>query len=254
MIIVISESGQMSNKKSRTRLYIDCEFNSGDVHLVAANQGHYLVNVLRVQVGEIITVFNGRDGEWKAEVIKVGKGKAKISIGIRTAEQTEEADIWYLYAPVKKARVDYIIQKATELGVKRISPVVTKRTNLDRIKYEKLVANAIEAAEQSGRMTVPAIDELFSLEDKLRGWPSDRVLIFCDESGATNAMNGIDPAFNKWAILVGPEGGFSPDERDMIMNQKNAIAISLGPRILRADTAAVAALSLWQTYFGDWHA
>ncbi len=252
MIIVISEPGQMSNKKPRTRLYINNEFKSGDIHLIDGNQGHYLVNVLRVQLGETLKVFNGVDGEWGAEIVKVGKGKAKISIGEKLAEQTNEPDLWYLYAPVKKARVDYIIQKATELGVARIIPVVTKRTNLDRIKYDKLVANAIEASEQSGRMTVPHIEELASLEEKLEYWPDDRVLVFCDEVRHAGQMRNLPSDFQKWAILVGPEGGFSPEEREMIKSQQNAFAVTLGPRILRADTAAVSAISLWQNYFGDW--
>lgn len=243
----------MSNKKPRTRLYIDCEFKSGDIHLIDGNQGHYLVNVLRIQMGETIAVFNGCNGEWLAEIIKVGKGKAKITVCVQTAEQVSEPDIWYLYAPVKKARVDYIIQKVTELGVSRIVPVVTKRTNLDRIKYDKLVANAIEAAEQSGRMTVPHIDEPVPLEEKIGNWPKDRTLIFCDESEGGSPIQNIISGNDKWAIVVGPEGGFSPEEREMIKSLDNAHAVTLGPRILRADTAAVAVLSLWQSYFGDWH-
>lgn len=242
----------MSIKKPRTRLYIDCEFKSGEIHLIDGNQGHYLVNVLRTQLGEMLTIFNGRDGEWSAEIIKVGKGKTKIIIGGQTATQTREPDLWYLYAPVKKARVDYMIQKATELGAGRISPIVTKRTNMDRIKYDKLVSNAIEASEQSGRMTVPQIDELVSLEDKLRDWPKDRALIFCDEAETAGAMADIKPLYEKWAILIGPEGGFSQDERELIRSQTNTISVTLGPRILRADTAAVAALTLWQTFLGDW--
>lgn len=242
----------MSNKKPRTRLYINHEFESGDVHLIDGNQGHYLVNVLRVQTDETLTIFNGIDGEWDARISKVGKGKAKITVGRKIAEQASEPDLWYMYAPVKKARVDYIIQKATELGVSNIMPVVTKRTNLDRIKYEKLVANAIEAAEQSGRMTVPHIEELTSLEDILCDWPDDRALLFCDERGDALQMKDIKPDFGRWAILVGPEGGFSPEERDMIKSHHNAYAVTLGPRILRADTAAVSALTLWQVFFGDW--
>lgn len=244
----------MSNKKPRTRLYINCGFKKGDMHLIEGNQGHYLVNVLRVKEDETLTIFNGFDGEWDARVVKVGKGKTTIAIGQKIEGQTSEPDLWYMYAPVKKARVDYIIQKATELGVRKIIPVVTKRTNLDRVKHEKLVANAIEAAEQSGRMTVPLIEDLISSEDILREWPADRGLLFCDEKGEALQMKDINPDYDKWAILIGPEGGFSPEERDMIKNHKNAYAVTLGPRILRADTAAVSALTLWQVYFGDWGA
>ena len=221
--------------------------------LIDGNQGHYLVNVLRVKVGEYVVVFNGSDGEWHGEITKVGKGKAKITLNDKIADQKNEQDIWYLYAPVKKARVDYMMQKATELGVSRISPVVTKRTNLDRIKQEKILANVIEASEQCGRMTVPKIDEMEPLEERLENWPKDRLLIFCDEAGDALPMNEIPREYDKWAILIGPEGGFTEEERQMVRAHENSVAISLGPRVLRADTAAVAALSLWQSLHGDWH-
>ena len=242
----------MSNKKPITRLYINTDFKAGAVHLVEGNQGHYLVNVLRIRLGDHVLTFNGHTGEWIGEITKVGKGKAKITMREKVSDQIEEPDLWYLFAPVKKARVDYMIQKATEIGVSQISPVTTKRTNLDRIKHDKLVASAIEAAEQCGRMTVPQVDEITSLENMLQNWPKDRALIFCDEAGDAIFMQDVSPVFDKWAILIGPEGGFTPEEREMIRDHKNTIAISLGPRILRADTAAVAALSLWQLTIGDW--
>ena len=203
-------------------------------------------------MGEYVSLFNGSAGEWLAEVTKVGKGKANITVREKVADQLLESDLWYLFAPVKKVRVDYIIQKATELGVSRISPVLTQRTNLDRIKQDKLIANSIEAAEQCGRMTVPDIDAMTSLEDTLKNWPEDRTILFCDEAGDASPIQGLKPSSDRWAILIGPEGGFSPEERQMIRDHKNTTAISLGPRILRADTAAVAALSLWQSCFGDW--
>ncbi len=242
----------MSNKKPRTRVYINENLCALTTFLVDGNQGHYLVNVLRINEGEYVAVFNGRDGEWLGEITKVGKGKAKITIEKKVGIQQEEKDIWYLYAPVKKARVDYMMQKVTELGVSRICPVVTKRTNLDRIKPEKIIANVIEASEQSGRMTIPEIDVMTSLEERLENWPEDRLLIFCDEAGDAVAMDEIGADYKKSAILIGPEGGFTEEERQMIRAHKNSIAISLGPRVLRADTAAVAALSLWQTFHGDW--
>lgn len=250
--IVITKLDKMSNKKPITRLYVEGEFKAGAVHLIDENQGHYLVNVMRVQLGDHVGLFNGHDGEWIGEITKVGKGKANITIREIMAAQIDEPDLWYLFAPVKKTRVDYMIQKATEIGVSHILPVITKRTNLDRIKHDKLIANAVEAAQQCGRMTVPQIDEVTSLEKVLQGWPNDRALIFCDEAGDAIFMKDISPVFDKWAILIGPEGGFTPEERKMIRDHKNAIAISLGPRILRADTAAVSALSLWQSLIGDW--
>ncbi len=242
----------MSNKKPRTRLYIDETLTPGTVHLVDGNQGHYLVNVLRVKMAEEILVFNGKSGEWLAEITKVGKGKAQVTIREKIADQTEEQDLWYLYAPVKKARTDYMMQKATELGVSRIMPVVTKRTNLDRIKPDKIVANVIEAAEQCGRMTVPKTDDATSLEERLENWPDDRVLVFCDEAGDAIPFSDISIKSEKWAVLIGPEGGFTEQERQMIRALKNTVPVTLGPRILRADTAAVAALTLWQIFMGDW--
>ena len=242
----------MSNKNPKTRLYTPHELKAGAVHLIDGNQGHYLVNVMRMKMGEYVSMFNGHAGEWLGEITKVGKGKAKVTVREKTADQTSEPDLWYLFAPVKKARVDYIIQKATELGVSRISPVITNRTNLDRIKKDKLIANSVEASEQCGRMTVPEIDTIMSLDEKLKNWPDDRAILFCDEARDADPIQDLKPSYENWAILIGPEGGFSPEERKMIRDHKNTIAISLGPRILRADTAAVVALSLWQTFFGDW--
>lgn len=243
----------MSNKSSRTRLFINEGFIAGTEFLVDGNQGHYLVNVLRVKIGEIVTLFNGDQGEWCAEIIKVKKGKAFLKILEQVSEQTYDPDLWYLFAPVKKARVDYMIQKATELGVSYIRPVMTQHTNLDRIKDEKIIANMVEAAEQCGRMTVPKLDVMTSLEDMLGGWPEDRGLIFCDEAGDAKSFSDLEKSYEKWAVLIGPEGGFSSEERELIRNHPNSQAVTLGPRILRADTAAVAALSLWQSILGDWH-
>ncbi|MBT6134253.1 MAG: 16S rRNA (uracil(1498)-N(3))-methyltransferase [Kordiimonadaceae bacterium] len=242
----------MSNKKPKTRLYTSQELKVGLVCLVDGNQGHHLVNVTRTKMGDYVNLFNGRAGEWLGEITKIGKGKAKITVREKTNEQTFEQDIWYLFAPIKKARVDYVVQKATELGVSRISPVITSRTNLDRIKRDKMVANCIDAAEQCGRMTIPEVDVMISLDEKLNNWPKDRAIIFCDEVEDVNLIQNLKPTFKKWAILIGPEGGFSPEERKMLKDHKNTTSISLGSRILRADTAAVAALSLWQSYFGCW--
>mgnify|MGYP003757422157 FL=1 len=225
---------------------------AGATYLVTDNQGHYLVNVMRLKMGEHIAVFNGRSGEWLAEITKLGKGKANITIREKIAEQTSEPDLWYLFAPIKKARIDYMIGKATELGVARMLPVVTKRTNLERIKQGKLIANATEAAEQCGRMSVPDIDPISSLDDVLDKWPEDRMILFCDEAGDAVQIKEITSEGDKWAILIGPEGGFNEGERQMIRAHSNTIPITLGPRILRADTAAVSAISLWQSFMGDW--
>jgi len=242
----------MSNKKPKTRLYTSDELKAGLVCLVDGNQGHHLVNVTRTKVGDYVSLFNGHAGEWLGEITKIGKGKAKITVREKTTEQKFEQDIWYLFAPIKKARIDYVVQKVTELGVSRISPVITSRTNLDRVKWDKMVANCIDAAEQCGRMTVPEVDVMISLDEKLNNWPKDRAILFCDEAEDINLIQNLKPTFGKWAILIGPEGGFSPEERKMLNAHKNTTSISLGSRILRADTAAVAALSLWQSYFGCW--
>lgn len=242
----------MSNKSSRTRLYINEGFQEGSAHHIEGNQGHYLVNVLRIKVGEYVTLFNGDQGEWLAEIIKVKKGKALLTVVEKTNEQKHDPDLWYLFAPLKKARVDYMIQKATELGVSYIRPIITQHTNLDKIKEEKIINNMIEAAEQCGRMTVPQMDVMISLEEMLENFPECRGLIFCDEAGDAITFKEIKTSYNKWAILIGPEGGFSETERELIRKHPQSIPVTLGPRILRADTAAVSALSLWQSFLGDW--
>jgi 16S rRNA (uracil1498-N3)-methyltransferase len=245
----------MSNKNAKIRLFVENTLKPGAIILCEQNQGHYLVNVMRIKMGDMVSIFNGREGEWIAEVIKIGKGKASITIREKIAEQINEPDLWYLFAPVKKARIDYMIEKATELGVSLIWPVITKRTNLDRLKMDKLCTNAVEAAEQCGRMTVPEIKNIILLEDLLAKWPEDRKILFCDEAGDAKSFKEIAKDYSqnnqKWAVLIGPEGGFTEEERHKIRGHKNTIPLTLGSRILRADTAAVAVLSLWQNFLGD---
>jgi 16S rRNA (uracil1498-N3)-methyltransferase len=238
------------------RLYIEEEFKVGGNILITDSVGHYLANVMRVKLGIKITLFNGRDGEWMAEVIKAGKGKALVTVRQQLKPQPSAPDLWYLFAPLKKGRVDYMMQKATELGVNLIRPVQTERTHNERIKWHKMEMNAIEAAEQSGRLEVPEFRDIIKLPELLKGWPDDRKLIFCDEAGEAQTMIEAAEKYKnmncKWAVLIGPEGGFSPAERDQIRAHPAAVPVTLGPRILRADTAAVAVLSLWQSLFGDW--
>lgn len=252
----------MSNK-SKARLYVDSALTVGAEILLDGNAGHYLVNVMRLKAGDHITLFNGRSGDWTAEIVRTGKGKARVVARENTAAQRPEPDLWYLFAPIKKARLEYMVQKATELGVSLIRPVLTERTNLERIKEDKIRAQAIEAAEQCERMTVPQVAPLIRLPDLLRDWPADRLIMFCDEEGGNdqNAFpvgKAIDEVHawqerpDKWAILIGPEGGFSPEERRLIRHHANVVPVTLGPRILRADTAAVAAIALWQSFAGDW--
>jgi len=253
----------MLNTNAKIRLYVENDLKAGTDLLIEGNGGHYLVNVMRVKMGACVILFNGREGDWLAEVVKVGKGKARLAVREKVRDQKPEGDLWYLFAPIKKARTDYMIQKATELGVSLMRPILTERTNLDKLKHDRLNANAIEAAEQCERMTVPKVAELIKLGDMLANWPEDRLLMFCDEAGedgqncytigrAINEAGAWQDHAKKWAILIGPEGGFTEEERVMLRKQANVVPITLGPRILRADTAAIAAISLWQSFAGDW--
>ncbi|HEC00734.1 MAG TPA: 16S rRNA (uracil(1498)-N(3))-methyltransferase [Sphingomonadales bacterium] len=251
------------SKSIKARLYVENDLCSGAEFWLSGNQGHYLVNVMRIKAGANILLFNGRDGEWLAEIVKVGKGKASIVVRENIMAQRAEPDLWYLFAPIKKARLDYMVEKATELGVSLIRPVLTERTNLDRLKEDKIRAHAIEAAEQCERFTVPTVEPMIKLDKLLMAWPEDRLIMFCDEEGdqdpncfsvgkAIDEVNAWQERPRKWAILIGPEGGFSPAERTLIRQQANVVPVTLGPRILRADTAAVAAITLWQSFAGDW--
>jgi 16S rRNA (uracil1498-N3)-methyltransferase len=203
--------------------------------------------------GDAILVFNGRDGEWRAEVAQAGKRAGTLRVDQQTRPLQTPPDLWLLFAPIKKARTDFIVEKATELGVARIQPVSTRFTNSERIRRDRLQAHAIEAAEQCGGTFVPEVADLAALDRVLDNWPADRQLVFCDEArvGVASDLRAVlrgAPA----AILIGPEGGFSEDERARLLAMEAASPISLGPRILRADTAATAAIALWQAAVGDW--
>lgn len=252
----------MSNN-IKARLYVAHDLSTGGKILLEGNQGHYLVNVMRLKAADHILLFNGRQGEWLAEITKIGKGRAAVVVEEIVMTQKPEPDLWYLFAPIKKARLDYMVQKATELGVSLIRPVLTARTNLDRLKEDKIRLNAIEAAEQCERFTVPTVEPMIKLAALLKDWPEDRLMMFCDEEGEDDqntfpvgrAMDEVaawQDRPQKWAILIGPEGGFTPDERRLIRGNANVVPVTLGPRILRADTAAIAAIALWQSYAGDW--
>ncbi len=252
----------MSNN-IKARLYVAHDLTTGGQILLEGNQGHYLVNVLRLKAADHILLFNGRQGEWLAEITKTGKGRAAVVVEQIVMAQKPEPDLWYLFAPIKKARIDYMVQKATELGVSLIRPVLTARTNLDRLKEDKIRRHAIEAAEQCERFTVPIVPPMIKLQSLLDDWPEDRLLMFCDEEGsddqntfpvgrAIDEVTAWQERPRKWAILIGPEGGFTTDERRLIRSNANVVPVTLGPRILRADTAAVAAIALWQSYAGDW--
>ncbi len=250
------------------RLYIDAPLQEGAAAPLTADQAHYLKNVLRRAESDRVLLFNGRDGEFEAEIAELKKKAGIAAIRTQTRVQQAEPDLVLCFAPVKRGPLETIIQKATEIGVAAFAPVITARTVAPKINAERLQAIAIEAAEQSGRLTVPTVKTPAKLEALLDNWPTDRKLIFCDEAGDDDtqawggcegraaplleALKAVDSAADKWAILTGPEGGFSKEERDLLRAKDDVVAVTLGPRILRADTAAIAALALFQAARGDW--
>lgn len=242
---------------SKVRLYLDHPLGEGQTVPLERAQAHYLFGVMRLSQGASVAVFNGHDGEWRAEVAEAGKKGGTLRCEERTAPQDMPPDLWLLFAPVKKARTDFIVEKAVELGARRICPVLTEFTNSERVRTDRLQAHAVEAAEQCGATYVPAIAEPMKLARLLDDWPEDRRLMLCDEGLAGRAPalagdGGEGAPCESWAVLVGPEGGFSESERARLADHPAAHGVSLGPRILRADTAAVAALALWQARYGDW--
>ncbi len=243
------------NNRPKIRLYVDHPLGEAQSVPVSRDHANYLFNVMRLKVGAEVALFNGSDGEWRAEVVVAGKRGGVLMCVDQSALQMMPPDVWLLFAPIKKARTDFIVEKAAELGAARICPVQTARTNADRIRQDKLQAHAMEAAEQCGGTFVPLVDEIQPLTKVLDGWNASRSLVFADEaevgpSSGRDALLAAVPA--PAAILIGPEGGFSDAERAMLRGLPFVTTISLGPRILRADTAAVAALTLWQMAQGDW--
>jgi 16S rRNA (uracil1498-N3)-methyltransferase len=239
----------------RVRLFLDADLAAGVRITATRPQAHYLLHVLRARAGEGLNIFNGRDGEWRAHIADITKGNCVFVCERLTAPQRTVPDLWLAFAPVKKTPSDYVAQKATELGVRVLQPSITSRTVIRHVNIERLRVNAIEAAEQSGRVSVPEIREAIALQTLLAEWPKDRRLLFCDEAG--DAMP-VAEALSKearshsWGVLTGPEGGFDPGERAAIRRLPFVVPVTLGPRIMRADTAALAELALWQAILGDW--
>lgn len=236
-------------KGAKIRLYVDQPLGQGQSVPLSRDQAHYLFGVMRLSEGDTVLLFNGKEGEWLAEVAEAAKRAGRLSCIEQSAPQMEPPDLWLLFAPIKKARTDFIVEKAAELGASRILPVQTDFTNSERIRRDRLQAHAVEAAEQCGGTYVPPVEDIRKLSDRLDDWPRDRALIFCDEALSGEAMVEMPPA--PAAVLIGPEGGFSEMERDRLRDV--ATSVSLGPRILRADTAVVSALTLWQAARGDWN-
>ncbi len=251
------------------RLYVDQELNSGSTIALAKPQAHYLIHVLRCKPGDAVLLFNGRDGEWRASLEAAGK-RISLAVHERRREQTAPPDLHYLFAPLKHERLDYMAQKAVEMGASRLQPVLTQHTQVQRVRLDRLRANAIEAAEQCGILSIPDIAEPLQFARALAVRKPDRLLVFCDEEAdvkdpvavladARPAPEAVLPLTmsgtggrQPLAILIGPEGGFSDDERAALLKLPNMVRLSLGPRILRADTAAVAAFALVQAVLGDW--
>lgn len=234
------------------RLFIPHDLAPGATLDLDEGQSRYLAAVMRLSAGDALAVFNGRDGEWRATVASVGKRAVRLEARDLLRPQTTGPDLDLVIALVKRARLETIVEKAAELGARRVLPVITERTNADHTRVDRLRAIAVEASEQTGRLDTPLVAEPVKLERLLAAWPADRQLMFCDEAGDAAPVLAAGLAPGPWAVLIGPEGGFSPAERARLRELPYAVAVSLGPRILRADTAAISALTLWQAAVGDW--
>lgn len=240
---------------SGQRLFVENALSPGLSFVPAPEALNYLLNVLRLREGDPILLFNGRDGEFLAHVAEIAKRSAKLLVDRLIRTQTRAADLDYCFAPLKQARLDYMAQKATEMGAARLAPVITRRTQVRRVNSARLRANAVEAAEQCGVLSVPEALEAVELPDFLAAFPAERLLVFCDEDApVANPFHALAGRSGAGAsLLVGPEGGFDDAERALVARTPNLARISLGPRVLRADTAAVAALAVLQAAIGDWN-
>lgn len=248
----------------RTRLFVDVPLLAGQPVGLDHERAHFLRHVLRLDKGDCVALFNGRDGEWLASIDAFGKGWCSLSLTGQRRPQEGGPDLWLVFAPIKGGRIDSIAEKATELGVSRLLPVFTRHTNASRVNTDRLRANAVEAAEQCERLSIPEVTEPETLEKLLASWPADRTLYLCAESGMARSMADAvtgthsgeaadgDAKTAAAAFLIGPEGGFEKAELDAISKLPFVVPVGLGPRILRADTAVVAALSCWQAIAGDW--
>jgi 16S rRNA (uracil1498-N3)-methyltransferase len=239
-----------------SRLYVDAPLAAGREVSLDRDQANYLVNVLRLGRGDTVLLFNGRDGEWRANLAAAGKRTVSMTVTARTRAQTPSGDLHFLFAPLKHARLDYLVQKAVEMGASRLQPVITRHTQVARVNLDRMRANVIEAAQQCGILAVPDVAEPTPFEKVLAD--TDRLLVFCDEGAEVkDPLEALAAARTTQgmplAVLTGPEGGFAEDERAALLKRGKVVRIALGPRVLRADTAAVAALALVQAALGDWH-
>ncbi len=236
------------------RLYITDALASGTTVELTAGQAHHLRSVLRLGLGAAVAAFNAADGEWLCHIAEIGRNRARLSLRRQLRSPAAEPDLWLLFAPIKRARLDWLVEKATELGASLLLPVWTARTQAERLNLERLRAHAIAAAEQSGRLSVPELRPPEALSQVLAAWPDERRLIVCDESGAGEPIGDAAARLRVGpvALLVGPEGGFERTELDALGKLSFVSRIGLGPRVLRAETAALAALAVYQATAGDW--
>jgi 16S rRNA (uracil1498-N3)-methyltransferase len=234
--------------ESAPRLFVDHPLSEGAEVVLDSTQANYLLNVMRLKAGEAVRCFDDQTGEWAAELCSAGKRDARLRMVTHMTPREPVPDLWLVAAPIKRQRIDWMAEKACELGVDRLVPVLTRRAVVDKLNLDRLRAHMIEAAEQCGRTALPALEEPAKLDKVLRDWPADRTLYFADETGGEPFRPTPGPA----AILIGPEGGFDPAEREAIRALPQARGISLGPRILRAETAALAAAAVWMSHAGDW--
>lgn len=250
----------MDSSKPAARLFVESDLAEGTAVALDRGQAHYLAHVMRVHPGDAIALFNGRDGEWQSRVVEAGRNAVSLACEAQLRAQGSEPDVWLAFAPLKKTSTDFLVEKATELGASRLIPVFTRRTVTTRVNAERLTACAVEAAEQCERLSVPEIAEAVPLDKLLAQWPAGRPLLVLDETGGghpiASELAGMPRESGApWpahGILIGPEGGFEPSELDGLRKHPFVTPVGVGPRILRAETAAVAALACWQALAGDW--
>ncbi len=238
--------------QSTPRLFVEPALAQGEMRRIEGAQGHYLATVMRLRAGDPVKLFDDTTGEWLAVAAEVRKRDVMLEVREKLREREAVPDLWLCAAPIRKGRIDWVAEKACELGVDRLVPVLTRRAVVDKLNLDRLRSHMIEAAEQCGRTALPELAEPVKLAALLRDWPAERALFFADETGGVPALEAMRAHRGPAAILVGPEGGFDAEEREAIRALPQAVGISLGPRILRAETAAAAAVSLWMGAAGDW--
>jgi len=238
--------------QSAPRLHVETQLGEGVAVPVDGNPAHYLISVMRVKPDDIVLLFDGRSGEWAARARDIRKRDLVLEVVSQTRPPEDVPDFWLCCAPIRKGRIDLVAEKACELGVARLQPVLTRRAVVDRLNFDRLHAHLVEAAEQCGRTALPELEPMAKLDALLRDWPEERWLFFADETGGEALAATLRAHPGAAAFLIGPEGGFDPAEREAIRAHPRSVAVSLGPRILRAETAAIAATTAWMTTNGDW--